>query len=251
MKTQYQVAFWITTFIVLTLSFGRSYGGYAQSFYFVAFLFPVILGTSIFFNSHLIPRYLLKKKYLKFVQFSVYTLIFSVYFEILVITLSLVVFANYQYNQMNPKTTDIVLITVIMYLLVFLNTIVVVLNEYFRGQEKNRELETEQARLKQGHLVVKSDRKNVNIPYGDITYIESVGNYIRIIPASGKPIMTKEKIGTIITKLPHGFLRIHRSIIVNSEHITSHNRECVNIRDTELPISRKYKETALTGLNSI
>ena len=159
----YQIAFWSAMFVLLTILFGRSYGGYAHAFFFVTFLFPVILGTSIFFNSFLIPKYLLKKNYFRFIQYSIYTLIFSVYFEILVLTLSLIVFANYRYDQLNPKTTDIVFLTVIMFFLVLVNTTVLLLQEYFRGEDKTSALEAAHDKIMKGHLTVKSERKNINI----------------------------------------------------------------------------------------
>jgi len=246
----FQSAFWIIVFIALSLGFGRSYGGYAQSFYFVSFLFPVILGTSVFFNSYLVPKYLLRKKYFRFFQYSLYTLVFSVYFEILVLTLSLAVFANYRYDQLNPRTTDLVFLTMIMYFLVFVNTIILLLQEYFRGQDKNKELETEQEKLKRGCLIITSERKNVSIPYATLVYIESVGNYVKIHLTSGKLVMTKERISILEEKLPDSFLRIHRSILVNRDLVTSFNRETVSIQDMDLPISRKYKQAAMKRLGS-
>jgi hypothetical protein len=250
LRKYHQVVFWSITFVVLTFSFGRSYGGYAQSFFFVSFLFPVILGTSIFFNSFLVPRYLLKRKYVKFGQYSLYALVFSVYLEILVITLSLSVFSGYQYDQMNPRTTNILFLTTIMYLLVFANTILFLLQEYFRGQDRNAEMEAERERIKKRHLVIKSDRRNLHLEFENLVYIESVGNYVRIHLRSGSPVMTKESLQAIENRLPPGFLRIHRSILVNMDHITSFNHEGVYINELELPVSRKYKETALHRLNT-
>ena len=234
----------------MTIAFGRSYGGYAQSFYFVTFLFPIILGTSIFFNSFLVQKYLLSKQYLKFIQYSIYTLIFSVYLEILVLTLSLVVFENYQYEQLNPKTTDILFLTVIMYFLVFLNTIILLLREYFKGLERNKVLEIEHNKINRGYITVISARKNINISFESISHIESVGNYVKIHPISGKTILSKQKISNIENNLPNMFLRIHRSIIININQITSFNREWIIIDDLELPISRKYKVEVLRKLQS-
>lgn len=250
MRTYFQIIFWTISFVILTLLFGRSYGGYAQSFYFVTFLFPVIFGTSVFFNSYLLPRFLLQKKYFKFTQYSLYTLIFSIYLEILVLTLSLVVFANYRYEQLNPKTTDIVFLTLVMYFLVFANTIAILLQAYFKGQERNKALETEQEKRRKAYLSVKSERRNMNLGFENIIYVESVGNYVRINLDGGDPIMTKEKISLIEGKLPESFLRIHRSIVVNTEKITSYSHEWVFINELELPISRKYKETALKRLKA-
>ena len=245
MRRFYQTLFWIAAFLILTLVFGRSYGGFAQSFYFVSFLFPVIVGTSFLYNSFLIPRYLLRKKYFKFGLYFVYTLTFSVYLEMLVMTLSLTLFANYQYDNLNPKTTDIFLLSIVLYFFVFLNTIIFLIREFFKGQEKQRELETEKDKLQKGYLIVRSERKNNKVFFDNIGYVESVGNYIQIHSSSGEKILTKERISSIEERLPDHFLRIHRSILVNRDKISSFNRESVFVAETELPLSRKYKESVL------
>lgn len=163
-------------------------------------------------------------------------------------TFALVVFANYQYDQMNPKTADILFLTLVMYLLVFTNTIGLLLQEYFKGQNKNEKLKHEQEKMSKGFLIVKSNRKNVSLEYNTIVFIESVGNYVKVNLSSGNPIMTKEKISTIEERLPNTFIRIHRSILINLDRIKSFNRDLVQIDALELPISRKYKETALKKL---
>ncbi|MEA3461705.1 MAG: LytTR family DNA-binding domain-containing protein [Bacteroidota bacterium] len=245
MRRFYHTLFWILTFVILTLTFGRSYGGLAKSFYFVAFLFPIIVGTSYLVTSYLVPRFLLKKAYFKFVLYFIYTLVFSVYLEMLVITLSLIVFANFEYSELNPKTTDIVFLTVVLYFLVFLNTLVFLIQEYFRGEEKQRELETEKEKLTRGYLVVRSERKNSNLPYDQIEYVESLGNYVRILTSEGEPVLTREKISSLKEKLPGSFLRIHRSILVNRDKIQSFSKEMILVNEVELPLSRKYKEEVL------
>lgn len=250
MRRFYHSIFWILTCVILTLTFGRSYGGLAKSFYFVAFLFPIIVGTSYLVTSYLVPRFLLKKAYFKFVLYFIYTLVFSVYMEMLVMTLSLIVFANFQYSELNPKTTDIVFLTVVLYFFVFLNTIIFLIREYYRGEEKQKELEKEKEKLTQGYLVVRSERKNSNLPYDHIQYAESLGNYVRIIAAGGKALLTKEKISALEERLPDNFLRIHRSIIVNRDKIQSFNRELITVNDVDLPLSRKYKEEVLRILQS-
>jgi two-component system, LytTR family, response regulator LytT len=250
MRRYFQVTFWVVAFVVLTFSFGRSYGGYAQSLFFVTFLFPVILGTSLLFNAFLVPRFLLKKKYFKFLLYSAYALVFSVYLEILALTLSLVILANYQYERLNPRTTDILWLTMVMYLLVFMNTILLLLQQYFTAQEQNRALETEQEKQRYGILTVISGRKHIQIPFESILFAESLGNYVRIHQAGGKSVMTRERISSLEGNLPGNFIRIHRSIVVNVDYITAFTHEAVNLEDLELPISRKYKQAAQDRLNS-
>jgi len=247
----YQTIFWILTFVILTLIFGLSFGDLAQSFFFVSFLFPVIVGTSYLVNAFLVPRYLLKKSYFRFILYFIYVLVFSVYLEMLVMTLSLTVFANFQYNELNPKTTDVVLLTAVLYFFVFLNTIIFLLKAYFSGEERQKELEAEKEKLKKGYLLVRSERKNMQIPYADITYVESLGNYVRIIASSGEATITKEKISSLKEKLPDHFLRIHRSIIVNRDKIQSFNKEWITINENDLPLSRKYKEQIIKKLSNV
>lgn len=249
MRSLYQTIFWILSFVILTLAFGRSFGELSQSFFFVSFLFPVIVGTSYLVNAFLVPRYLLRKSYFKFILYFIYVLVFSVYLEMLVMTLSLILFANFQYTELNPKTTDVVFLTVVLYFFVFLNTIIFLIKAYFMGEEKQKELEAEKQKLKKGYLVVRSERKNMQIPYDHIAYVESVGNYVRIQTSSGESILSKEKISRLKEKLPEYFLRIHRSIIVNRDKIQSFNKEWITVNENDLPLSRKYKEQIINQLN--
>ncbi len=241
MKPISQILFWILVVVLLTLGFGFSDHNYLYSFYFVSFLLPVIVGTSYFYNLVLIPRYLLKKKYLKFTLYCIYTLIISMYLETIVIFLAFTLLANYQYQNMNPVTTNIFVLALTLYAVVFLNAFILLVKEYIAGQENIRKLRSEKEKLTKGYLLVRADRKTVRILFEDIEYIESLGDYVKIIPSSGKSIITREKISQLHKRLPSDFLRIHRSFLVNRNKITSFSREEVSIHGTTLPVSRTYK----------
>jgi len=71
------IIFWIFVLIYYTFFFGHQQGFYLITFKFVILLMPITIGTTYFFNYHLIPRFLLKKKIKQFILFSLYTLIFS------------------------------------------------------------------------------------------------------------------------------------------------------------------------------
>ena len=250
MRKLYHTIFWLLAFVVLTLGFSRSFQSMAQSFYFVAFLFPVIVGTSYLVASYLVPRFLLQKRYYKFGLYFIYTLVFSVFLELLVMTLSLVLLANFQYEAMNPKATDIVFLTIVLYAFVFLNTIILLLRKYFTGLEREGALVAEKEKLSRSYVVVRSERKNRQIAFDQIEYVESTGNYLRILTSSGESVLTKDKISNLQEKLSERFIRIHRSILVNGDKINSYNREQITIHETELPLSRKYKEEVFEKLAS-
>ena len=97
----------------MVLIFGLSYHNFSQSIYFVPFLFPIGVGTALFINYYLIPSYLFTRKDKKFFLFLLYTLVISIYLELLVLTLSLILLANYRYENLNPRVTDVLQVSFI------------------------------------------------------------------------------------------------------------------------------------------
>jgi DNA-binding LytR/AlgR family response regulator len=87
-----------------------------------------------------------------------------------------------------------------------------------------------------------TDKKNVKVNAGDILYIESLKDYVKI-HTSEKIIVTKFQIGALDQFLNEKrFIRIHKSYIVNSEKITAYNASEIEIGTVILPLGRTYKE---------
>jgi len=185
---------------------------------------------------------LLKKKYLRFALFSVYALVVSMYLEMIVIFLAYIILANYQYNNMIPVATNIFVLAVILYLIVLLNAFILLVRTYFSNQENLNRLKTEKDKLSKGYILVKADRRNARILFDEIEYIESLGDYVKIITSSGKKIITREKISRLQKRLPEDFLRIHRSFVVNRNKIKAYSKGQITMNDTVLPVSRTYKK---------
>jgi DNA-binding LytR/AlgR family response regulator len=81
----------------------------------------------------------------------------------------------------------------------------------------------------------------IKVALGDILYIESLKDYIKVVTTSGS-IITKQTISSIQGMLtPDMFIRIHRSCIISLSKIESHNSEMVWIAKQELPIRRIYR----------
>ncbi|MDC8004076.1 LytTR family DNA-binding domain-containing protein [Aureisphaera galaxeae] len=97
------------------------------------------------------------------------------------------------------------------------------------------------------HIYVNANKKFVKIRFHDILYVESVKDYVRI-HTDDQRIMTKESLSQFESKLPNGFLRIHRSFIVNSAKVTAFTKVDVEINETELPIGASYKEGVIEVL---
>lgn len=97
---------------------------------------------------------------------------------------------------------------------------------------------------------VKADRKTYKVSLHDIVYIESIKDYVKIITAE-ESIITHDTITNQEKKLPESqFVRIHRSFIINKNHVQAFDAETVYM-DTkkELPISRTYKLSVLQKLS--
>lgn len=93
------------------------------------------------------------------------------------------------------------------------------------------------------YLVVKSDYKLVQIATKDILFIEGLKDYVKIYPVSGGPcVISLMSLRALEASLPRPrFLRVHRSYIVNTEHIRVIERNRILFDRKEIPVSETYK----------
>ena len=93
-----------------------------------------------------------------------------------------------------------------------------------------------------------SDRKSVTLRRSEIAYIESNDTEVRIVATSGEAHRNKTGIGQWENLLGDGFLRIHRSYLVNTALATLSTPDSVTVGEAQLPVSRKYKEAVQNAL---
>lgn len=99
-------------------------------------------------------------------------------------------------------------------------------------------------------LYVKAEKKNVKVRFDEITYIESMKDYVKIVCKS-KTVISKIMIGQLTDLLPESlFLRIHRSYIVYIPNIEAFSSISVEVPGKEIPIGRNYKNETLKTLTS-
>lgn len=210
------------------------------AFYFVTTLLPVIIGTSLFFNHYLVFQFLKEGGKPKFVLHFVYMLIISLYLEMIVIVFAFVILADYQIENLGKIASDIYLMAIILYLVVFCNGFLLIFKNLRLREQRIQELEDQEKRNQTTFLTLKIDRKKVQVDVSTITHIESFSDYIKVQTIHATHV-TKEKISAIELMLPTNFIRIHRSFIVNRIHIKSFSKESLQLADVSLTIGRKYK----------
>ena len=205
-------------------------------------------GYQLFLQLLFNARIFSSKKLLEvWIVFCLHADLLSLYLEMLVMTLSFIVLANYQYDQMNPLTVDIFTLTIALYLIVLLIAFALTFKAFQSSLQKQNTLLNEKEKNEIETITVKSNREVVLIPLNEITHIESLADYVKIYTHDSVAI-TKEKISKLQKELPTYFIRIHRSFIVNKNLIDSFSKEKIKINGTEMPISRTYKKEVMAML---
>lgn len=92
-------------------------------------------------------------------------------------------------------------------------------------------------------IIVKSDGLNRKIILSDILYFESQGNDVRIILQNEGKIITKNRMTDLETPLSDkGFIRIHRSFLINSKYVSAFNNNELNLGKYNIPVGRTYRK---------
>jgi len=231
--------------------FNESFESLINTFYFIALLMPIVIGTSYFFNYFLVPNYLLQKKYWRFALHSIYMVIISLYLEMLVIILAYIYLANYKFENMGPIFNEVVFLALALYFVVFVQAFILLVKDIFQKQRFTETLMSENKRNKVNNLQIRVERKNVQIALDDIFYIESLADYVKVVSSTKGNLITKEKISSFPNRLPNQFIRTHRSFIINSHKIDAFSKTEITINNKQIPISRTYKKQVFNYLESM
>ena len=97
------------------------------------------------------------------------------------------------------------------------------------------------------YIFVNVNKKNLRLAFADILYIESLKDYLKIITTS-QSIVTKGTISAFAERLPDNFCRVHRSYIVNVDHIKEVEGNMVRLDTHQLTISKRSREAFLAYL---
>ena len=95
----------------------------------------------------------------------------------------------------------------------------------------------------QPYFFIRVDKKYVRVNYKDLSYMESVGNYVKLYTDTGiflTPLTIKE----LERILPvESFCRINRGTIVSIDRIISFDRDNLNLKNAKFSFSDKYRKT--------
>ena len=94
----------------------------------------------------------------------------------------------------------------------------------------------------QDYIFLKSDKKHHKVPFSDILFFESFGDYLNAYTINGK-VTIKGRISHLENQLPHQqFLRVHRGYIISLSKISAILPGMIEIDQHKIPIGRSYKQ---------
>ncbi|TVP45771.1 MAG: DNA-binding response regulator [Mongoliibacter sp.] len=101
------------------------------------------------------------------------------------------------------------------------------------------------------YIFLKVEYQLVKVILKDITHIEAYKDYVKVfLKDKPNPLLSLTSMKNMEELLPgDSFMRIHRSFIINLDHIDSVTRNIVNIGKNQISVSDNYKEDFLQFMN--
>lgn len=110
--------------------------------------------------------------------------------------------------------------------------------------EQNKRNASSDLEKRRNFIFLYAEYNLIKVNYDDIMYIEGLKDYVKIyLNNVPKPIISRVTIKSLENQLPaDGFFRIHKSYIVNLDHVHSIRKGRIKVADVEIPFSDSYKE---------
>lgn len=246
--------FWIAYYVLFSLVWASPARSYYVSFYLEFVLMPLRILASYCMMYVLIPAFLGDRKLLNFVASYALLIMTAGGLQMLI--------GHYFYDQLLAGRGEAFAFSTASWVrnIVLINSTVILLGAvkvfqlHFQlldsltlAEAPSSELD---ARVDDQVIEVKSNRKIHRLRIGDIMYAEGMGNYIRYVMNDGSRIVVYSSLKAAQAGLPRSFIRLHRSYLVNKDHISAYDKDSVNIADKTLPRAKDISDDMLRKASS-
>ena len=136
----FHVLFWLLILAFYVVFFGRENSNYLQTFFFVGLLMPVTIVTTYFLNYYLVPHYLMKERYGFFILYFIYTMLGSIFLEMMIAMLTFIVMAEVRIKEMSPASIDIFFLLASLLMVVFFGVAIKMLLHWRTSKEEYQTL---------------------------------------------------------------------------------------------------------------
>ena len=229
--------FWLLYYLLFGFIWAKN-GEYLAS-YFLEFVLLPIRMLGVYFTIYtLIPKYLQKRRIKEFVLGYAGLLIICGLLQRL--------FTHFFYEGLFVTgPTSVFDLSLILRSIILINSTVLFVSAikiallWFEEQDRFKAwVDSHKAKI---HTVeIKAEKRTFRVDTDDILFIEGLGNYVTYVMKNEK-IVSYISLKEALNSLPSDFKRIHKSFIVNEDHIKSYNYEDVQIGEHFIPIGRSYR----------
>ncbi|MGN6416515.1 MAG: LytR/AlgR family response regulator transcription factor [Pseudobacter sp.] len=99
-------------------------------------------------------------------------------------------------------------------------------------------------------IYIKSDKKLVQLPFDEVWFLESLGNYVKVWNEQ-KYILTPRTLSSFESQLPaEHFVRVHKSYILNRKYLHYIDGNLIRLKNGKtLPFGKSYRQMVKQLLN--
>ncbi len=225
------VIFWTSYYLLFGL-IGTENGDLFRSFEREFVLMPTRIGAGYLTIYFLIPRLLMKERFLLFGLGYISLLGLTVIGQRLACFYFHECFFMEDEVLMVPQLfqnalIDLLLITLLLAAIKFYKS--------WRGEHLN------QLGKKEEPLRIKSEKRYYRVFPSTILYVEGMGNYVTFYLENNKSLIAYMSLKEAENMLPPTFKRIHKSFIINQAMVDSYTLENVEIAGRIIPIGKAYE----------
>ena len=232
------IAFWFSYYVLFSLVWVKADSGYFASFYLEFILLPVRMLSAYCMIYFLIPEYLIQKKFKHFFMGYIILLIVSGILQRLI--------GYFFYEQLLlQQSSELLQFSAFSRNILLINSTVIFIGAAKIFQLHIKLLDTQNLH---NQIELRSNRRTHHVNPIDILYIESLGNYMTYFLKDKKELIVYNTIKKSLAELPEQFLKVHRSFIINVNHIESYNNENVTINNRSIPRSKDITDEMLKSL---
>ncbi|WP_411029144.1 LytR/AlgR family response regulator transcription factor [Spongiimicrobium sp. 3-5] len=231
------VIFWVAYYILFGFVWVAE-DGYLASFYLEFILLPTRILAVYVVIYFLLPRFLLKRKYTNFFLGYVIVLLLAGVLQRVFIHLF------YENLLLNNVEKGLFSINMLVRAVVLINTTVLLVlgaklfQLWLIEHEKNRE-------VRQEYLEIRSNRRIHRIATDNILFVEGLGNYVNYHLRDKSKVTAYATIKDTLVLLPENFIRVHRSYIVNKDHIKSYDANTIDVENQMVPRGKSVTDEVL------
>ncbi len=231
-------AFWLVYYVAFGFIWAVN-GDYYASYFLEFVLLPVRMLAVYFTIYTLIPRFLQNRRIAAFFASYLILLLFGGLLQRL--------FTHFFYEGVfDLATPGLFNFSMVMRSVILINSTVVFVSAikivmfWYEEQDKNRQLLRVLDLEKEASVEIKAEKRTFRVQAGEILFIEGLGNYVKVV-LQDQNIISYLSMKQMLDTLPSTFIRVHKSYIVNKDHIRSYNYEDVQVGENFIPIGRSFK----------